>query len=348
MSVTIIKQINLQFCKLQLHKPLVTASGTIKDRTGIIIQVIDQLGNFGLGESSPLSGFEMEPIIHTAKSLKRLQILLIGSVISSLEDIDNLLEPCDLPPAAKHGIELALLNLLSSHDQISLAQLLHTHYRQKIDVNALIGQVSPEIAAQKTLQLCQAGYKCLKVKVGDDIDLHRVQAIREAANAATNHHICIRIDANQAWTATEAVQKLRTFAEFDIEFVEQPVKADDLYGMAEVSKSGGIAIAADESVKNLEGLEQIIKVKAASIVILKPMALGGILTAQKAAKRAIQAGLEVVFTTTLDGAIARLGALHLAAMPEISRACGLGSSGLFTTNDLLSGKISVINGEIRI
>jgi o-succinylbenzoate synthase len=348
MSVTIIKQINLQFYKLQLHQPLVTASGTIEVRTGIIIQVIDQLGNFGLGESSPLIGFGMEAIIHTTRSLKRMQILLIGSVISSLEDIDNLLEPYDLPPAAKHGIELALLNLLASHHQKSLAQLLHPHHRQKIAVNALIGQVSPEIAAQKTQQLCQAGYKCLKVKVGDDLDLQRVQAIRAAANAATNHHICIRIDANQAWTATEAIQKLRTFAELDIEYVEQPVKADDLYGMAEVSKSVGIAIAADESVKNLEGLEQIIKAKAASIVILKPMALGGILTTQKAAKRAIQRGLEVVFTTTLDGAIARLGALHLAAMPEISRACGLGSLGLFTTNDLLSGKISVINGEIRI
>jgi o-succinylbenzoate synthase len=347
MSETIIKQINLQFYKLQLRQPIITATQTVRDRSGIIVQVMDGLGNFGLGESSPLVGFEMETIIHTSRSLKRMQKLLIGEAIATIEDINNLLSPHNLPPAAKHGIELALLNLLASHQQKPLAQLLHSNYRETILVNALISQVPPEIAAQKARQLCQEGYKCLKVKVGDEFDLQRVKAIREMSDKVTNQNIQIRIDANQAWTVTEAIQKLKEFADLDIEYAEQPIKADDLSGMAEVRNNVEIAIAADESVKNLEGLEQVIAAKAASIVILKPMAMGGILSTQKAAKVALQAGLDVVFTTTLDGAIARLGALHLSAMPEITRACGL-TAELFTTNDLLTAKTSVIAGEISI
>jgi len=347
MSETIIKQINLQFYKLQLRQPIITATQTVRDRSGIIVQAIDEFGNFGLGESSPLAGFEMETIIHTSRSLKRMQKLLIGAAIATVEDITNLLAEHNLPPAAKHGIELALLNLLSSHRQKPLAQLLHADYRKTVLVNALISQVSPAAAAQKARQLCQEGYKCLKVKVGDESDLQRVRAIRETVNKLTNLNIQIRIDANQAWTVTEAIHKLRNFAELGIEYAEQPVKADDLSGMAEVRNNVAIAIAADESVKNMEGLEQVITAKAASIVVLKPMAMGGILSAQKAAKLALQAGLDVVFTTTLDGAIARLGALHLSAMPEITRACGL-TAELFTTNDLLTAKTSVIASEISI
>jgi len=189
MSETIIKQINLQFYKLQLCQPIVTATQTVRDRSGIIVQVMDGFGNFGLGESSPLAGFEMETIIHTSRSLKRVQRLLIGEAIATVEDISNLLSPHNLPPAAKHGIELALLNLLASHQQKPLAQLLHSNYRETVLVNALIGQVSPEVAAQKTRQLCQEGYKCLKVKVGDEFDLQRVKAVREMSDKVANQNI---------------------------------------------------------------------------------------------------------------------------------------------------------------
>jgi len=358
MNKLIIKQINLQFCKLRLLQPLITANQTIRERTGIIVQVFDQFNSFGLGESSPLVGFEMETIIHTARSLKRMQQVLVGEAIATTDDISDLLISHNLPPAAKHGIELALLNLLASHYQRPLAELLHSSHRSKVSVNALIGQVPPDVAAIKTRQFCQEGYKCLKIKVGDPLDLLRVQAIRAIADAftiqknqthkPTNQKIQIRIDANQAWTVSEAIQKLKAFAEFDIEYVEQPVNANNFNGMAEVQNSVEMAIAADESIKNMEGLEQVIKTKAASIVILKPMALGGILTAHKAAKVAIEAGLDVVFTTTLDGAIARLGALHLAAMPEITRACGLASTELFATEDLLTRRTLMTAGELII
>lgn len=362
MSDPIIKQINLQLFKLNFRQPIITSNQSIRSRTGIIIQVIDQFGNVGWGESSPLAGFG-EGIIYTARSLKRIQKLLIGVAIASLADISSILASHNLPPVAKFGIELALLNLLALNHQKSLAQLLHTHYRPSILINGLIGQVSPEVAAQQTQQLCALGYTCLKVKVGDTQDLQRVRAVRSTADAFTRDYrnIKIRIDANQAWTVSEAIQKLKEFTELDIEYVEQPVNADNLTGMAEVCNSVEIAIAADESVRNMDSLLRVIQTQAASIVILKPMALGGILTAKTLAKVAIESGLDVVFTTTLDSAIAQTGALHLAAMPEIKRACGLGSTlftdELFTPEEfsrgnkfkqLLTQESTVVNGEIVI
>jgi L-alanine-DL-glutamate epimerase-like enolase superfamily enzyme len=180
---------------------------------------------------------------------------------------------------------------------------------------------------------------------GADGDWQRVAAVR----AVVGKQIQIRLDANQAWSVDEAIARIKQFESLDIEYVEQPVAASDLAGIAKVRRSVGIAIAADESITNINALHQAIAHQAADIAIIKPMAMGGILTARKAAYMALEAGMDVVFTTTIDGAIARLGALHLAAsIPEVTRACGL-ATGELLESDLLPtfpvperGAISVV------
>jgi o-succinylbenzoate synthase len=200
-------------------------------------------------------------------------------------------------------------------------------------VNAILGAVDPQEAAQCTEAFCKAGYHCIKVKVGSEAwqeDWERIAAVRAIAGAGVH----IRIDANQAWSITEAIAHLRQAESLQIEYVEQPVAAGDLEGMAEVRRSVGIPIAADEAVNSLAQLQQVIQHGAADLVILKPMALGGILAARRAASIALEAGLDVVVTTTLDGAIARQGALHLTASLPIQHACGL-ATGHLLASDLL-------------
>ena len=76
----------------------------------------------------------------------------------------------------------------------------------------------------------------------------------------------------------------------------------------------------------------MINTRAADIIILKPMAIGGVLTAYHAAMIAFQAELDVVVTTTIDGAIARQAAFALAAALPIKRACGLATGSLLIEN----------------
>jgi L-alanine-DL-glutamate epimerase-like enolase superfamily enzyme len=101
------------------------------------------------------------------------------------------------------------------------------------------------------------------------------------------------------------------------------VVALDLEGMASIRRSQSIQVAADETVNNLTQLQRVIDHLSADIIILKPMALGGVLTAHRAALISFQAGLDVVVTTTIDGAIAYQGAFDLASSLPIKRACGL-------------------------
>ena len=331
-----VQSIQYQPYQLAFREPFQTAAGILLNREGFIIKIHDrpsdhQVQHIGLGESAPLYGFGMESLRETEQVLKEAQRSLINAEIQNLKDIENLLSKYNSTPAAKHGIELALLHLLAQVQGISISQLLANSFsgivRDQVTVNAVIGAISPELAATNAREYIEQGYHCLKIKVGTQdfkMDLRRVEAVR----SQVGNDIQIRIDANQGWSVEEAIANLKKLEFLQIEYVEQPVADSDLVGMAIVRRSQSIPIAADESVNNLAQLQQVIKAQAADIIILKPMALGGIITANHAAAIAFQAGLDVVVTTTIDGAIARQAAFDLAAALPIQRACGLATGHL--------------------
>lgn len=329
-----IQLVSLQPYRLSFREPWQTARGILSHREGFVIEICDRNHHIGLGEAAPLDGFGMESLAETAEVLSQFQKSLIDVEIRNLQDVEGLLRDCDRNPAAKHGLELALLNLLAQRQNISLAQLLVNHFggtvRPTVAINAVIGAVSPQIAAAKAQAYISQGYRCLKIKVGTQdfaADFYRVKAVRSQVGS----QIPIRIDANQGWDVETAIANLQKLAAFDIEYVEQPVIASDLTGMARVKQSQSIAIAADEAVNNLAQLQQVIKAEAADLVILKPMALGGILTAHQAASIALSSGLDIVVTTTIEGEIARQAALDLAASLPIQRACGLATGHFLAT-----------------
>ncbi|MEE3717159.1 o-succinylbenzoate synthase [Tumidithrix elongata RA019] len=357
----IIREIRLQPYCLPFRQPFQTAYGVWRDRRGIVIQIIDDRGRQGLGEAAPLTGFGMETLAEAQTTLEQMRDLFVGIHLSNLKDLWNLLQDYCHTPAAKHGMELALLDLLAQSHLSPLAQYLNfelppfptspsiqeeerktlnrgiapTACWKDVPVNATVGAMSLEATERKVLELLGQGYRCLKLKVGlgdFEQDWQRLKAVR----AIAGEQIQIRIDANQAWSVEQAIANLTRLESLHLEYVEQPVTATDLAGMARVRHCVDIAIAADESVTSLQQLEQIIALQAADLVVLKPMAMGGILATLQAAHRAFEYGLDVVVTTTLDGAIARQGALHLAASLQFSRrlnrACGLATGNLLESD----------------
>lgn len=300
-----------------------------------------------MGESAPLQGFGMETLAETETALQQMSEALMGQTIGNIDDVIALLSPFDKTPAAKHGVELAILDLLAKSQGLPLANYLCKSAKSAVTVNAVIGSVAPAIAVEQAkLYLCQ-GYKCIKVKVGVNHIEDDFQVLA-AVRTAVGDRMQIRIDANQSWSVAQAIANLNRLESLDIEYAEQPLAALDLGGMAKVRAAVSIKVAADESVTNLKQLQQVINQQSADLIIIKPMAMGGILAARHAAEIAQKAGLDVVVTTTIDGAIARLGALHLAAsLPQIERACGLATGNLlaedlaYTTPQPEQGAIAV-------
>jgi O-succinylbenzoate synthase len=216
--------------------------------------------------------------------------------------------------------------------------------RTTIQVNATI----PALAPREAIAVFDSfpGCKSAKVKVAqrgqilkDDID--RLRALKDHAPTGTR----FRVDANGAWSVSEASAAIAAIYEVlgdRLEYVEQPcATVEEL-----VTLRAGISpilIAADESIRKADDPLRVATAGAADIAIVKVAPLGGVAAALKISA---ESGLPTVVSSALDSAVGIRAGLALAgALPNLTYACGLGTTSLFT-EDLY--RFAPENGEIEI
>lgn len=287
------------------------------------------LGLLGLGEIAPLPGWGSESPAEAAAALTRLPALA-RDLAASDRDLSALPDRLaaagfdrDRLPATTAGLELALLDLAARARGLSLAELLAlpgTTPHPAVGLNALLAADAPVALALEARRRVAEGYRTLKLKVGATslaTDIRRVQAVREAVGPA----IRLRLDANAAWDRAAAREALAALQTFDLEYVEQPVP--DAGDFAALRPHGQVPLAADESALDARLIEDLIAARAADVIVLKPMAIGGLLRARDLALSAQAAGIGVTVTSVLDRGVGIAGALHLAAALRLSSAAGL-------------------------
>jgi len=213
--------------------------------------------------------------------------------------------------------------------------------RKRVLVNALIPAVAPDEAARRAAAAVADGFTCLKVKVGDDQDVDRVAAVRDAAGRAAG--IAIRVDANGAWCEEEAVRTIGRMAAFDLEVVEQPVPT--LAELAAVRRRVAVPVAADECVAGLDDARRLARLGAADAIVLKVQPLGGVRAALEVAEAS---GVPAIVTSMLETSIGLAAGLALAAaLPDLPYACGLGTAGLLAA-DVVAEPLLPIRGWLDV
>ncbi|MCA1825596.1 MAG: o-succinylbenzoate synthase [Myxococcales bacterium] len=300
--------------RLRLARPLRTARGVVEHRDGFVVLARD--GNLvGRGEAAPLYGTES-----LAECFDELRKATLDSLPAA--------------PAARHAVEQALFDLSAQRLGVPLARLLDARAAESVGVSALLSaETMPELA-REAQRAAAEGYRTLKLKVGLANDYARAAVVRDAVGP----NMKLRVDANGAWRRDEALERLHELAPLDIELCEQPT--EDLAGL----ETAPITIAADELVPR----DPDAALDRAQVIVLKPMLLGGLLPALRLGRRALERGRQIVVTTSLDGAIARAGAAHLAAaLRQTDLAAGL-STGRLLAEDLCSDTLAPRGGSIRI
>ncbi|KPN31475.1 O-succinylbenzoate synthase [Halolamina pelagica] len=328
--------------ELELSEPLSTADGVIEQRRGFLVGVersADGDTVRGLGEATPLPGW--------TESYDACTTALENPPDAWGHVADTIGERRPSTPAARHGYRLAVLDAAARASDRSLAALLadrgdFSTPSESVPVNATVGDGSVTETVTAAREAVEAGFDCLKLKVGVrslDADLDRVRAVADAVDAT------IRVDANGAWRRESATAAVDALAAIGVEYVEQPVPPEELSGLAAL-RGRGIEIAVDESVRDC-GVDAVLDAEAADVAILKPMALGGPDAATDIARRFVDAGVDPVVTTTIDGAVARAAAVHVAAAVPGTRACGLATGELLAA-DLGADPVPVVDGAITV
>ncbi len=290
--------------------PFKISLGTSEFSEDVIVKIYADDGIFGLGEAAPaarITGESQETILGASVSIAQN---LIGNDTDSMNALLDTIQSTILRnSAAKAAFDTALYDLVSKMAGKPLYRYLGG-YRERVQSDVTIGIMPSAEAVTKAQRLLNMGVGIVKMKVGDKIDddLERVKKVRETVGQKTK----IFIDANQAWEPKNAVSAIRKFEKYDIDLVEQPVKASDVDGLSFVRKNVDVPVMADEAVHTPEDAIRIVKSDAADMINIKLMKAGGIYNATKIAAISEAAGLKNMVGCMMEGAVGIAAGIHFA------------------------------------
>lgn len=330
-----------------------TAHGILTERVGMFVLVYTDIGIIGTGEIAPLPEFNGGNLVQAEKLLPTLATQLRGkTLVEALDSIVSIDRATNEGLASVCcGLEIALLDAQGKSEHKSIAQLLAlptSPPKAQVAVNAVINAAEREAARMAAQAARENGFSCIKLKVGMAIsmeeELARIAAVREAIGPTVQ----LRLDANEAWTLPEALILLSRCVPYNVQYIEQPVRAEHLHEMRILRNSTPIPIAADEAVSSPTSARHILDNHAADVLIIKPQHAGGLYAGQQIVREAAQRGVQCVITSTLESGIGVVAALHLAAaMPEVTLACGLSTLPLLSEN-LLTDELPIIHGFLSV
>lgn len=297
-----------------LHTPFVTALRRTTTTDTVVVRVVDSDGVTGWGEAPQVWQV-------TGESLAGADACLSGPLAARVvgRDPDDLVPLCReiaAAVAANHGakaaVDVALHDLAARRRGISLPTLLGASvHRVDTDVTLPAGDAAG--LAEAAVARAAEGFTTVKMKVGTDArtDVERVRATREAVGP----DVAIRLDANQGWTAREAVRVISALedAGLGIELIEQPVPAADLDGLAWVTARVSTPVMADESVYSVRDLVEVIRRRAADMVNVKLAKCGGLAPARTLLELARAQGMGSIVGSMMESHIGVGAAASLVA-----------------------------------
>ncbi len=327
---------------IKLSKPFSTSRGEIKERLGIIVKLKDINGNTGIGDAAPFPEFGSESLEDTAKRLENMKLEIKIDLDNVEKSIDLTLHPFDSLPSLRSGLEQALLNLICKAKGITLNQLLGRSSLKLLNINAVLGIMTPMKSAEAAAEYLSKGYSCLKLKIGRRSFFDDLECLK-AVKKQVNESLRIRVDVNGKWNIDEAIEYSNALEEFNLEFIEQPVSR--LEDFIKLKGKTNIPIAADESIRSIKDANSFMENKASDILILKPMMIGGIIPALKIIEKASKRGIGSVISSSFESVVGRSFAVFLASLVHENIAHGLSTAGYFK-EDLFEDPFPIRDGKI--
>jgi muconate cycloisomerase len=315
---------------LPMIKPVIMAGEEVRRADNVLVRLEADTGALGWGEAASAPTMTGETVASMVAAVRHLAPVIEGRAV---QDIDGVLAAMDGRMYGNHGakaaIEIALHDLVGRATQVPLHVLLGEKRRSRAAILAVIGggDLAGDLAdaSKKKAQ----GFTAFKIKVGVDRPERDAERTRQICNVLGVEAL-ISADANQGFAPEAAITYARAVADAGLDFFEQPVRADDLAGMAAVAAASTVAIGADEGIHGLDDIRRHHQGKAASGVSLKAIKLGGLRAVVAAARLCNQLGMQVnVSCKTGESSIACAAALHVAAViPDITWALTLTNGGL--------------------
>ncbi|MBW1635541.1 MAG: dipeptide epimerase [Deltaproteobacteria bacterium] len=342
MQITGIKS---QVVSVPLVTTFRTALRTVDRIENVIVTILTDSDLVGFGSAAPVAVITGETAASITGAIEYIGDSISGMKIGSWENILQRLNSCIIGNmSAKAAVDMAVYDLVAKSLDIPLYQLLGG-MSSDINTDITISIDTPEKMISESREKLASGFDILKIKVGGDpeLDIRRLQLIQEAVG----RQIRIRIDANQGWSAKEAVGVGRELERRGIliELMEQPVAASDFEGLRYVRDNVVFPVYADESLFSPGDALRLVKMNAVDGFNIKLMKCGGIYNAMKIAAIAEAAALPCMIGSMMECHISVAAAAHLAASRAVISRYDLDAP-LFCSRNPASGGISYSGAQV--
>ncbi len=314
----------------------------------VILRLITEDGTQGFGEASPWSVFTGTPEATFAALDRYLRPLVLGARLSDraaiMAQAAHAVAHCT---EAKAALEAALLDLTGRISSLPVWALLGGKCCDAIPLSCSIA--NPDFGQDIDLlaRLRDDGVQIVKLKTG--FKDHAFDIMRLEYLAQNHPEMAVRVDYNQGLSIEDAPAQVRDVAQFQPDFIEQPVRAHHFGMMAQLKQMVDVPLLADESVFGPEDMERAAREGICDGVSVKIMKSGGLTRGQTVARIAATHGLSAYGGDMFEAGLAHLAGTHMiAATPEITLGCEFYQASYFLTEDILETPFEVRDGQVIV
>lgn len=342
---------------LKFKVPAGTSRGTYikKEVWYLKLWTEENPGIVGIGEVAPLKGLSIDDredlsdqinsVLEKVCKVNLKNYLIENKAINSdrVYHLVNEVCPKDLP-SLRFALETALLDLINGGQKIIFPGTF-ARGEYAIPINGLIWMGDQQYMMEQLKTKLDAGFDTIKIKVGA-IDFDEECSLLEYIRSQYSvEEICIRLDANGAFTTDNVYERLNSLSKYDIHSIEQPIRQGQRELMKELCKTSPIRIALDEELIGVLDKKELLQFIKPSFIILKPTLHGGLSGSAEWIKSAEEQGIGWWITSALESniglnAIAQFSSQYNLKMPQ-----GLGTGQLFTNN--IQSALEIKEGKLH-
>lgn len=306
------------------------ASGTsrgIMTTRRVWFLVLQDNGQFGIGECAPLEGLSLDDFELIPDKLQWIcDNIHLGLELLYQQMIDF--------PSIQMGLEMAFLSFSNEHPAFYFPSDFLFH-DAAIKINGLIWMGDKAFMHKQIETKLAQGFSCIKLKIGAINWRDELMLLKAIRSSYGSDQIELRVDANGAFSSNTVMDKLEALDKLNIHSIEQPVSAEEHDLLARLCQIASIPIALDESLIGIfnkhEKLELLKKIRP-KYIILKPSLVGGFTNADEWIEAARVLNIGWWITSALESniglnAIAQWTFTKSNVLPQ-----GLGTGDLFVNN----------------
>lgn len=299
-------RLTAEVLELRTKHPFIIARGGQSEYRTVWVKLTDGDGHEGWGEAAPTKFYG--ETAETVLAALGVYTPALPSDPFALEATERaLLAAMGGNAAARVAISTALHDLVAKRAGVPLWKYWGLDAARAPRSTFTIGIDTPEKMRNKVEEA--SGYPILKVKLGTDRDVEILSTLRDATDRE------IRVDANCAWTARQAIQMLPVLEEFNVTVLEQPVAPTDHDGFLEIRRRSTIPVIADESCRTAADIPPLAgRVDGVNLKLAK---LGSLREALRAIAVARAHHMQVMLGCMIESSIGITAAAHVAPLVDI-------------------------------